>query len=104
MFVTFTLSIRVQSGLVWRDLAGSCCVLCRCDFEIGVHLGLVESRPADPQVEECEPWEAAGHALVGTFHCLITGAHTDVDGEEDADDEGDGSEDGGANEEVVWLG
>ena len=72
----------------------------RSDEEVRVHLGLVERRPADPHVEECEPCQAASHAHVGTFHRLIAGAGSDVEWKEEADNKGDCGENGRANEEI----
>ena len=66
-------------------------------------MGLVESGPADPHVEEGEPRETAGHAHICSLLSLVTSAHFHVEGQKAAQDQSDGCEDGGADEEIVRL-
>ena len=66
-------------------------------------MGLVESGPADPHVEEREPSESAGHALIGALLRGVACACTSVDGEKEGGDEGDGGEDRRTHGELLEL-
>ena len=76
---------------------------CGRDASVGVDLGLVESGPADPHVEERQPSESAGHALIGALLRGVACACTSVDGEEEGGDEGDGGKDRRTHGELLEL-
>ena len=77
--------------------------LLRSDDHVWVKLRLVECRPADPHVEECQPGKAASHAHIALLLWLVAGSHSNVEGKENGEDEGDSCENGAAHEEIVRL-
>ena len=74
-----------------------------CDREVRVHLGLEESAPGDPHVDDGQPSEAARHPLIRAAHRWVLGRHARVEEEEQAEDGRDGDPDDCAEHEILEL-